>query len=202
LEGGERPLLQVYLQELGGFFTQLRSRSGALLRSQRFSVVGFLHVAFDRGEAHAEVAGRLALGDPTSYSSDYLLSKVFGITINAAMLSSVHLCCNVLKTFSVKVDDTTAPTISGMSSDMNVIATTSSGATVTYTSPTALDLMDGSLSVACQPASGSTFALGETTVSYSATDSRNNSDTKAFKVDVAYAWSGCCSPPGPATKSS
>ena len=108
----------------------------------------------------------------------------------------------MLKTFSVKVDDTTAPTISGMSSDMNVIATTSSGATVTYTSPTALDLMDGSLSVACQPASGSTFALGETTVSYSATDSRNNSDTKAFKVDVAYAWSGCCSPPGPATKSS
>jgi hypothetical protein len=28
--------------------------------------------------------------------SDDLLSKVFGITIHVAMLSSVHLCCNVL----------------------------------------------------------------------------------------------------------
>jgi hypothetical protein len=26
----------------------------------------------------------------------FFLSKVFGITIHAAMLSSVHLCCNVL----------------------------------------------------------------------------------------------------------
>src|SRR5215207_7323248 len=32
LEGGERPLPQVRLQELGCFLVQLRSRSGALLR--------------------------------------------------------------------------------------------------------------------------------------------------------------------------
>src|SRR5215212_1697059 len=59
-------------------------------------MVGFLHVALHRGDAHAEGAGRLALEDPTSYGRDYLLSKIFGITIHAVMLSSVHLCCNVL----------------------------------------------------------------------------------------------------------
>src|SRR5215211_4577985 len=47
-------------------------------------------------EAHVEGASRLGLGDPTSYGRDYLSSEVFRITIHAAMLSSVHLCCNVL----------------------------------------------------------------------------------------------------------
>jgi hypothetical protein len=51
-------------------------------------------LSLDR-ERRPRAAGRL-LGDPTTYGSDYFLSKVFGITIHAAMLSSVHLCCNVL----------------------------------------------------------------------------------------------------------
>jgi hypothetical protein len=97
LKGGERPLLQVHLQQLGGFLAQLQSRSGALLQGLELSVVGFLHVALHRGEAHSEGAGRLALGDPASYGSDNLLSKVFRITIHAAMSSPVHLCCNVLR---------------------------------------------------------------------------------------------------------
>ncbi|MBA2346401.1 MAG: hypothetical protein H0V83_15185 [Rubrobacter sp.] len=52
-------------------------------------------LSLDR-ERRPRAAGRL-LGDPTTYGSDYFLSKVFGITIHAAMVSSFHLCCNVLK---------------------------------------------------------------------------------------------------------
>ena len=36
------------------------------------------------------------LGGRLSYGSAYLLSNAFEISIHAAMLSSVHLCCNVL----------------------------------------------------------------------------------------------------------
>jgi hypothetical protein len=98
------------------------------------------------------------------------------------------------KTFSVTVKDTTAPTISGMPSDMNVTATSSSGTTISYTSPTASDLVDAAINVTCQPASGNTFSLGETTVDCSATDSFHNSVTKTFKVNVTYAWSGILQP--------
>jgi hypothetical protein len=37
----------------------------------------FVQVAFDRGEAHVEGAGRLGIGHPASYGGDYLSSEVF-----------------------------------------------------------------------------------------------------------------------------
>src|SRR3712207_9200041 len=44
LEGGKGTFFEVLLQELHGFVVQLRSRSGPLLRSQRFSAVGLVYV--------------------------------------------------------------------------------------------------------------------------------------------------------------
>ena len=87
-------------------------------------------------------------------------------------------------TFKITVHDTTAPQISGTPSDMTVEATSSSGAVGTFTSPTSSDLVDGSVTVSCSPVSGSTFALGETTVTCSATDSHSNTATTTFKVKV------------------
>ena len=64
-------------------------------------------------------------------------------------------------------------------------ATGPSGAVVTYTNPTASDLVDPSPSVTCLPASGSTFPLGDTTVSCTATDSSGNTSApETFKVTV------------------
>ena len=57
------------------------------------------------------------------------------------------------------------------------------GAEVTY-SATANDEVDGNVSVNCTPASGSTFALGETTVECSATDAAGNKATGSFTVKV------------------
>jgi hypothetical protein len=79
-----------------GLFVQLRKRSRALLWSQGFSVVGFVHVALYRGEAHVEGAGRLTLRHAAFYGGDYLLSEVFGVTVHATMLASVHPRCNIL----------------------------------------------------------------------------------------------------------
>ena len=56
---------------------------------------------------------------------------------------------------------------------------------MTFTA-TSLDLVDGSRTAACTPASGAAFALGATTVTCTATDSRGNAAAaKTFVVTVA-----------------
>lgn len=89
-------------------------------------------------------------------------------------------------TFDVTVEDTTGPAISGTPSDFYVEATGPSGAVATFTNPTASDLVDGTVDVTCDPASGATFALDETTlVTCTANDAAGNTTTSAFSVLVS-----------------
>lgn len=69
--------------------------------------------------------------------------------------------------------------------DMTVEATSSAGAAVAYV-VSASDMQDGDLtaSVICTPASGSTFALGTTTVQCSVTDNGGLSATGDFDIKV------------------
>ncbi|HMX27552.1 MAG TPA: hypothetical protein PKC13_18300, partial [Blastocatellia bacterium] len=60
------------------------------------------------------------------------------------------------------VRDTTAPVISGVPADITTQAITDEGAAVTYTLPTALDLVDGAVTVTTDKASGSVFVVGVT----------------------------------------
>ncbi|XP_022111822.1 uncharacterized protein LOC110991038 [Acanthaster planci] len=57
-------------------------------------------------------------------------------------------------------------------------------ATVTYDVPMAKDNVDGTVMVNCEKPSGSTFGIGTSTVTCSATDSSNNKKTCTFVVDV------------------
>jgi hypothetical protein len=66
---------------------------------------------------------------------------------------------------------------------MTVEATSSAGATATFTS-SAADIVDGALAATCLPASGSTFAIGTTTVTCSATDAHSNTGSASFTVTV------------------
>jgi len=89
------------------------------------------------------------------------------------------------KTFNIMVVDTTPPTLSGMPVDMTVEGNTLSGANVSWTDPTASDIVDPSPSVGCSPLSGSFFALGEpTTVTCTATDASGNVASASFDVTV------------------
>jgi len=94
--------------------------------------------------------------------------------------------------FGVQVVDNEKPTIS---TPTNVRVTlppgTSSGA-VTYTVPSASD-NSGTVNVVCAPASGTTFAAGNTTVTCTATDPSGNTATSTFQVQVA---SGVLPPTG------
>jgi hypothetical protein len=84
--------------------------------------------------------------------------------------------------FTVSVQDTTKPALSGLT-DLTREPTSSAGAVVTF-APTAVDVVDGSRPVSCSPASGSTFVLGTTKVTCSASDTRNNVATGSFSVVV------------------
>ena len=55
---------------------------------------------------------------------------------------------------------------------------------MTYQEATAVDATGVSLTVACAPLSGSTFALGSTTVTCSATDDTGLTGTATFTVKV------------------
>ena len=79
--------------------------------------------------------------------------------------------------------DTEAPVVT-VPSDINTAATSPSGAQVTYTA-TATDNDDPNPSLDCQPPSGSTFPVGTTTVTCTATDTSGNSSQKSFDVTVA-----------------
>ena len=66
---------------------------------------------------------------------------------------------------------------------------------VDYTNLTASDLVDGNnVAVKCEPPSGSTFPLGQSTVNCSATDAAGNNAKESFEVSVTYTWSGTLQP--------
>jgi hypothetical protein len=97
-------------------------------------------------------------------------------------------------TFDVNVIDTTPPVLI-VPGPITLPATSSSGASVTYVA-TATDIVDPSVPVACQLPSGTTFPIGSSTVTCTATDDSGNSASGSFVVTVkmAFSCSGFSSP--------
>jgi subtilisin-like proprotein convertase family protein len=93
-------------------------------------------------------------------------------------------------TFTVTVNDTQPPTITCPAGITAVTAPPAAGAcssslsgVVTYTAPTASDNCPG-VTTSCVPPSGSSFPLGTTTVTCTATDMSGNTATCSFTVNV------------------
>lgn len=84
--------------------------------------------------------------------------------------------------FTVTVVDTTPPALQAPES-ITAEATGPDGAIVDF-SVIATDIVDGEFEATCDPAAGSTFALGATQVDCSATDAAGNSAAVAFPVIV------------------
>lgn len=87
--------------------------------------------------------------------------------------------------FNVVVRDTTPPTIDVPAPATLVFeAGGPDGASVTYPSPRATDLVDGAVATQCAPLPGGVFALGSTDVACTAKDAAGNEATLTFPIQV------------------
>ena len=87
-------------------------------------------------------------------------------------------------TVSLTVTDTAAPVLSDMPSGIvTADATSASGATVAYGPITALDAVDGNRPVVCSQAG--VFPVGDTVVTCSTSDTRDNTASASFTVRVS-----------------
>ncbi|PYQ71428.1 MAG: hypothetical protein DMG01_25675, partial [Acidobacteria bacterium] len=120
----------------------------------------------------------------------------FGATTVACTATDSHANVST-STFTVTVSDTTAPVIT-LPANATVEATGPTGAAFTYTA-SAVDAVDGSLVATCTPASGSTFPLGATTVSCTASDAHGNTRAASFSVIVVDTLAPSVTPPASIT---
>jgi hypothetical protein len=121
--------------------------------------------------------GAMVVCSPASGST--FARGVTTVTCTATDASNNTASCS----FTVTVNDNQAPTISCPG---NQTAGSSGGAvTVNYPAPTAQDNCTANPTVTCNPASGSSFPVGVTTVSCTAQDAANNqSQACTFTVTV------------------
>ncbi len=113
--------------------------------------------------------------------------EIFAIGTSTVVCSATDDSANAAApvSFTVEVCDRTPPLITGTPANIPCVeATGPLGAAVTYTRPTALDVVSGAVAVCCTPASGTTFAIGTTTVTCTASDSLGNSASTSFTVKV------------------
>jgi hypothetical protein len=84
---------------------------------------------------------------------------------------------------TLTVTDTTAPVLSGVPADVVIVeAASAAGAEVTYGPVTAIDAVDGAMPVVCMPSG--MFPIGDTVVTCSSSDSRENATSASFTVRV------------------
>ena len=116
--------------------------------------------------------------------------------ITTSVNTQTNTVCGVttsLSPFVVAEEDLQPPQFN-VPANINATATSSAGATVSYTTPIASDDFDGPLPVNCSPPSVSTFPLGTTQVKCTASDSAGNAAQKSFIVMVTYSWSSVVQP--------
>lgn len=167
--------------------------------SKTFNVPGTptsasIQIAADN-EVSLYVNGTNLLSQTDAYSNFHTLATVDiapylssgSNTIDAVVtntgpgLSVTGVVAQVSVTYNLP--DSTPPSISP-TADITAEATGANGAQIDYTTPTATDNVDGTDAVSCDPASGSIFPLGTTTVNCSAADAAGNPASSSFNVTV------------------
>jgi len=168
------PIIGVAIDPSGGTINTVPTRIYTPATSARGAVVFYLPpTAIDEGHAG------------TNVSCAPRPNTVFPIgTTIVTCTATDPLGNHSTATFPVTVVDAYGPAFAPVTNPPPVQAPTTAGATVTFSNPTATDQIDGARPVTCSPPSGGLFAVGETTVTCSATDLSNNTSRTTLKVTV------------------
>ena len=121
---------------------------------------------------------------PTTLVSGPAPGEVFPIGTTTVTYEAVDASGNRVETsFDVTVVDNINPTITSPQ-DINTIATSAAGAIVNYTAPIGTDNCPVTTVLTTGKASGETFPIGTTLVTYTATDASGNTASSSFNVTV------------------
>jgi hypothetical protein len=156
--------------------------------------------------AKAALLGSVAFGDPlkpftdptTPGTTDLVPAQALTIPLTTATgtcyvylyaddlrtVSELDETNNITLAASLTVTSDTTPPVFAPYSDVKVEATGPTGAIVSYPTPTAIDAVDGAVTVRCTPLSGALFPLTSTTVTCSASDKSANVAKLTFAVIV------------------
>ena len=130
-----------------------------------------------RAAAHDGVDGSLAARCVPASGATFPLGST------TVRCSAHDTAANLVRgTFVVTVVDTTPPTLATLP-DLTAEATSPSGAAISF-KPSATDRVDGVVAPRCEPAPGSTFPVGATKVTCTATDAHGNRMSAGFGVTV------------------
>ena len=121
----------------------------------------------------------------TSFTSTHTPGATFAVGMTTVTYTAVDAAGNTTtSSFTVTVTDDELPSFAGVPADINQANDMGiCGAVVTWTAPTADDNC-GIASLTSTHNPGDTFAVGTTTVTYTATDIHGNVNTTSFDVDV------------------
>jgi hypothetical protein len=125
-------------------------------------------------------------GSAVAVSCDHVSGSTFPIgttTVTCSVSDSDDTPSTRTATFRVTVNDTDLA-LTAAPADISVVATGSSGAAVIYTPPSAIDEDATSPAVTCNRASGSTFSVGETTVTCQVIDTDDTPSTVSASFHV------------------
>ena len=120
----------------------------------------------------------------TITTEDTISPGQYTATITATTEQGIKRTTNFVVTVDANVDN--PPLINVPTTPFQVSATGPSGAQVPYEA-SATDDVDGSINPSCTPSSGSTFSIGDTEVTCSATDSSGNTASESFTITVVEA---------------
>ncbi len=120
---------------------------------------------------------------PVTIAQSPAAGAIIGLGVTAVTLTARDAAGNTATcTATVTVRDQTAP-VFGATPNLTVPATSALGAVVTF-AVTATDQCPGTAAVVCNPAPGTLFAVGTTTVQCTATDGAGNQASRSFTVTV------------------
>ena len=129
--------------------------------------------------------GDLLFSFDSNPKSDYQGLWVRGIDSSGRIYTMESGSSKNIKIFRDKFVEDNIPPVIDPVNDILVEAAHSSGNTITFTSPSAMDVIDGSMDIKCSPESGSIFPLGTSIpVTCTSTDYSFNSDYVTFDVKV------------------
>jgi hypothetical protein len=154
------------------------------------------------GPSGADVSFTVTSDDAVSGAGSAVCQPFSGSTFP---LGATEVVCTALDaagnegtgSFTVTVQDTTKPQLT-LPPAITAEATGPDGAAVTYDA-TASDIVSGTLTPVCTPASGSTFALGSDQVDCEVVDGAGNRTEGSFAVFVVDTTGPALTVPGPIT---